>query len=119
MPSPSSRQYASAFNQPLSLDTSSVTTMTYMFGVRSARALGPQALRQAIHVHASCRAATTPQALPPPCSHLSPPASHALPSTRQGAYAFNQPLSFDTSSVTTMSGMFYVRSPRVPLAPKP
>jgi len=48
-----------------------------------------------------------------------PPASHALPSTRQNAYAFNQPLSFDTSSVTDMYGMFYVRSPRVPLAPKP
>jgi len=30
--------------------------------------------------------------------------------------AFNQPLSFDTSSVTTMSGMFYVRSAH---APKP
>ena len=41
------------------------------------------------------------------------------PSTRQHAYAFNQPLSFDTSSVTDMSYMFYVRSPRVPLAPKP
>ena len=41
------------------------------------------------------------------------------PSTRQQASAFNQPLSFDTSKVTTMSGMFQVRSPRVPLAPKP
>ena len=29
------------FNQPLSLDTSSVTTMYYMFNVRSARALPP------------------------------------------------------------------------------
>ena len=36
------RQYASAFNQPLSFDTSSVTTMKYMFRVRSARALTPQ-----------------------------------------------------------------------------
>ena len=33
------RQDASAFNQPLSLDTSSVTDMRYMFRVRSARAL--------------------------------------------------------------------------------
>ena len=33
------RQYASAFNQPLSLDTSSVTDMGSMFYVRSARAL--------------------------------------------------------------------------------
>ena len=90
-----------------------------MFNVRSARALGPQALSRAIPVHASC--------VPPPCTpgppafRLAPlpPASHALPSTRQRASAFNQPLSLDTSSVTTMRYMFYVRSPRVPLAPKP
>jgi hypothetical protein len=81
-------------------------------GALSARALGPQALSRAIPVHAACRAATTPQALPPPGSHLSPPASHALPSTRQRASAFNQPLSFDTSSVTYMGGMFWVRSAR-------
>ena len=61
----------------------------------------------------------TPQALPPPGSHLSFSALHALPLTRQSASAFNQPLSFDTSSVTTMGYIFYVRSPRVPLAPKP
>jgi len=28
------RQYADAFNQPLSLDTSSVTDMSYLFSVR-------------------------------------------------------------------------------------
>ena len=33
-----SRQDADAFNQPLSLDTSSVTSMRYMFEVRSAPA---------------------------------------------------------------------------------
>ena len=33
-------------------------------------------------------------------------------STRQGAAAFNQPLSFDTSSVIDMNGMFAVRSAR-------
>ena len=58
----------------------------------------------------------TPQALPPPASHLPPPtlppASHALPSTRQYASAFNQPLSFDTYSVTAMRYMFNVRSAR-------
>ena len=54
MPSPSTRQFASAFNQPLSFDTSSVTNMYRMFRVRSARALGPQALSQAIPVHAAC-----------------------------------------------------------------
>ena len=36
------RQYTEAFNQPLSFDTSKVTTMGGMFGVRSARAQGPQ-----------------------------------------------------------------------------
>tara|TARA_B100000795_G_scaffold201552_1_gene155372 strand:- start:301 stop:417 length:117 start_codon:yes stop_codon:yes gene_type:complete len=30
--------------------------------------------------------------------------------TWQASFAFNQPLSFDTSSVITMSGMFSVRS---------
>jgi len=35
-------------------------------------------------------------------------------STRQRASAFNQPLSWDTSSVTTMYEMFYVRSARAP-----
>ena len=38
------------------------------------------------------------------------PASHAPLCTRQGAYAFNQPLTFDTSSVTDMQYMFSVRS---------
>jgi len=38
--------------------------------------------------------------------------------TRQRAHAFNQPLSFDTSKVTTMFGMFEVRSARA-LTPKP
>jgi hypothetical protein len=35
-----------------------------------------------------------------------------LRSTRQNAFAFNQPLSFDTSEVTGMGNMFYVRSAR-------
>jgi len=39
MPLPSTRQDTSAFNQPLSLDTSKVTSMGGMFAVRSARAL--------------------------------------------------------------------------------
>ena len=98
-----------------------------MFYVRSARALGPQALRRAIPVHMPlvCRHHTTG----PPASRLAPlpPESHALPSTRQSAEAFNKPefsafnkpLSFDTSSVTDMSYMFFVRSLRVPLASKP
>ena len=43
-----------------------------------------------------------------------PPASYALLATRQKASAFNQPLSFNTSSVTTMHAMFLVRSARAP-----
>ena len=38
----STRQYASAFNQALNFDMSSVTDKRDMFSVRSARALGPQ-----------------------------------------------------------------------------
>ena len=43
-------------------------------------------------------------------AHTSLRIFHALLSTRQYASAFNQPLSFDTSSVTTMHAMFSVRS---------
>ena len=43
-----------------------------------------------------------------------PPAPYARLMTRQGAYYFNQPLSFDTSSVTSMDGMFMVRSAPAP-----
>eukprot|EP00964_Phaeocystis_antarctica_P086061 scaffold54446_cov43-Phaeocystis_antarctica.AAC.2 len=43
------------------------------------------------------------------------PASHASLSTRQGATAFNQPLSFDTSKVSSMEFMFHVRpTPALP-----
>ena len=180
----STRQLAVAFNQPLSFDTSSsVTTMSYMFSVRSAHALDPPAftagpsrcacrscaaagprapasqptprpashaplfdltgrvgvqpaaelrhvqrhehaayVRGALHaclsspslqsdphpMHAA-RALPPAHAPPPPGPHL---AAHRTPffSTRQSARAFNQPLSFDTSSVTTMHRMFTVRS---------
>ena len=48
---------------------------------------------------------------PPPASRpVARPAPYTLRLTRQGAKAFNQPLSFDTSSVTDMESMFYVRS---------
>ena len=50
------RQEARAFNQPLSFDTSKVTTMSGMFLVRSTRALAPTALSQAIPVHVACAA---------------------------------------------------------------
>jgi len=64
------------------------------------------------------RAASHPPASPARTSpRIACPASHcpSLP-TRQDAYAFNQPLSFDTSEVTTMELMFQVRSART-LAP--
>jgi len=84
-----------------------------MFSVRSARALAPQALSRAF---SPCMSLVVPPPCTPgpPASRLAPlpPASHALPSTRQGASAFNQPLSFDTSSVTNMYQMFNVRSAR-------
>jgi hypothetical protein len=41
-----------------------------------------------------------------------------LLSTRQNAFVFNKPLSFDTSKVTDMTHMFYVRSARA-LPPNP
>ena len=86
--------------------------MSYMFNVRSAHALGPQPFERRAPCMPLVCAATTPQALPPPGSYRLPPASHALPSTRQYASAFNQPLSFDTSSVNDMRYMFRVRSAR-------
>ena len=49
--------------------------------------------------------------LPPAFPHVAPPPMLPL-CTRQWASAFNQPLSFDTSNVTSMAGMFSVRSAR-------
>ena len=49
---------------------------------------------------------------PPACLPACRPSSYASLSTRQSASAFNQPLSFDTSSVTDMEWMFHVRSAR-------
>eukprot|EP00964_Phaeocystis_antarctica_P057098 scaffold33741_cov63-Phaeocystis_antarctica.AAC.9 len=177
----STRQGASAFNKPLSFDTSSVIGIAHMFQVPSARALSPRpsqsgALRarrlRRLRPRPSCLSAHTsprivrpafdsagngglqpatefrhiqghkhapdvlralracpgpqpsvrpspcmplalppPHALQPPNPHLCP-ASYALLSTWQTASAFNQPLSFDTSSVIDTHYMFYVRSAR-------
>ena len=99
-PVPATRQYT-FFNQPLGIDTSSVTTMSYMFAVRAL---------------ASTR-------LPFLCMRLALPRAHCLPSQHltctphvparaalQNNDEFNQPLSFDTRRVTDMSWMFYVRA---------
>ena len=119
-----------------SWNTSGVTDMSYMFCVRSACALpqafslphpmhtllapsSPPHVRRALPAHTSCAAATPRR----PAFRLTPrPASYALLPTWQSATAFNQPLNFDTSSVTNMEGMFRVRSTRalcMPPAPQP
>ena len=72
----STRQGASAFNQPLSFDTSSVTTMHRMFAVRSAHALAPQHSQpDPLAVHAA-RALPPAHALPPPSAQNSPRIAH-------------------------------------------
>eukprot|EP00964_Phaeocystis_antarctica_P102552 scaffold67892_cov48-Phaeocystis_antarctica.AAC.1 len=177
-----SRQFASAFNQPLSFDTSSVTNMFNMFYVRSCPCHAPN-LQSSPPLHAACTAVA--RRLPPPGPNLAPyrmpsvrlsavrvgvqpaaelrhlqrhnhvpdvrgallplpcpksadepaparclhrgrpPPSRLQASTsprtacppfgsRQGASAFNQPLSFDTSGVTSMTSMFHVRSSPCP-----
>ena len=100
-----SRQAAYTFNQPLSFDTSSVTNMRYMFLVRSSPCALPPICSRAppLHVEARLLACTlTPHRICPPCD------------SRQNAQTFNQPLSFDTSSVTSMQYMFLVRSSPCP-----
>ena len=71
------------FNADISSwDTSKVTTMYQMFGVRSARSLTPQALSQAFPVHTACAAAA--DALSPPGPHLAPHRMCMCPSLRLG-----------------------------------
>ena len=104
----STRQRAGLFNQLLSWDTSSVTTMIRMFEVRPARAL-PAASTVGSSLHAACAAAAPrPPAFRPACR----PSSYASLPTRQEASAFNQPMSYDTSSVKNMDYMLTVRSAR-------
>ena len=113
---------ASAFNQPLSLDTSSVTDMGYMFQVRSTRALTPS-LQSGLppcrcRFSAACAAAgPRPPALLGP--QLAPNCMCPPFNSRQHATAFNQPLSLDTSSVTDMGHMFQVGSAYGPTALRP
>ena len=101
MPCLCTRQNAQAYNQSLSLDTSSVTSMRYMFQVRSALPMPPSH-----RLVSPCSAATF---TPSPPARL-PPSQHTSLWTRQSAQAYNQPLSFNTSRVTSMNYMFYVRS---------
>eukprot|EP00964_Phaeocystis_antarctica_P045733 scaffold26342_cov63-Phaeocystis_antarctica.AAC.1 len=110
-PSFDSRQYASAFNQPLSFDTSSVTDMGYMFYVRSSSCPAPN-LQSRPLLRAVCAAVV--HRLLPPDPYTSPRIVCPSFDSRQYASAFNQPLSFDTSSITTMNTMFSVRSSPCP-----
>merc|ERR1719424_1779250 len=104
--------FASAFNQPLSFDTSSVTNMQELVAVRSARAPASSLHSRVLCQRPACAAAAAPRS--PASRPASRPSAYASLSTRQNALAFNQPLSFDTSRVTNMQYMFYVRSSRVP-----
>jgi len=66
----STRQSARVFNQPLSFDTSSVTTIERMFSVRSARAPPSSLHSWVLCLHAACAAAApTPSCVP---ARLSP-----------------------------------------------
>ena len=65
--------------------------------------------RPSLRACRSCAAAGPHPPRPRPTPRC---ASYALLSTRQKAKAFNQPLSFDTSSVKAMSNMFKVRFAR-------
>ena len=109
------RQYAWEFNQPLSFDTSSVTDMLGMFYVRSSpcpacpqSAIEPSPAR-CLHPPRSSAASRLPTPVYLAPHRMCPPLD-----SRQHAYVFNQPLSFDTSSVTIMSRMFKVRSSPCP-----
>jgi len=108
------RQGASAFNQPLSLDTSSVTNMGWMLKVRvpSVQSAPPCTLRAP-----PPPPTRPPHALAPPTPLRRPPHVPRCDSGQE-ATAFNQPLTLDTSSNTNMHYMFYVRSPLACRAPQ-
>eukprot|EP00964_Phaeocystis_antarctica_P115127 scaffold79087_cov69-Phaeocystis_antarctica.AAC.1 len=79
-----------------------------MFAVRYSPCSAPN-LQTGPPPHAVCTAIAR-RLPPPPGPQLSPHRVCPPFYSRQGAAAFNQPLSFDTSSVTNMGYMFQVRS---------
>ena len=104
-------QGMSYFNADISgWNTSSVTDMSGMFYVRSAPAPFPLPMQALACTRFAPLRRPTPSC--PPARM--PPAPYARLMTRQSASAFNQLLSFDTSSVTDMSYMFTVRSAQAP-----
>eukprot|EP00964_Phaeocystis_antarctica_P109345 scaffold73835_cov49-Phaeocystis_antarctica.AAC.1 len=82
--------------------------MHFMFNVRSSPCPAPN-LQSSPSMHAPFTAVAS--RLP---ARTSPRIVYPPFDSRQRASAFNQPLSFDTSSVTTMAYMFYVRSSPCP-----
>ena len=93
----------SVFNQPISFDTSQVTIMTAMFQ-------GCIAFNQPISFDTS--QVTTMASMFYECSVFDQPISFdtsqvtSMEAMFEGCIAFNQPISFDTSLVTTMGAMF-------------
>eukprot|EP00964_Phaeocystis_antarctica_P081927 scaffold51305_cov60-Phaeocystis_antarctica.AAC.1 len=85
--------------------------MGYMFYVRSSPYPAPN-LQSSPPLRLACTAVAS--ALPPPRPQLAPHRVCPPFDSRQNARAFNQPLSFDTSSVTNIGYMFYVRSSPCP-----
>jgi len=110
-------------------DTSLVRDMQMMFYVRCS--LRPALNLHSHALHAACTAIARrlchscpgPQLARTPCALLTPriPPRTVCPACdpRQHAVAFNHPLSWDTSRVTNMRSMFYVRSSPRALHPQP
>eukprot|EP00964_Phaeocystis_antarctica_P038102 scaffold21814_cov65-Phaeocystis_antarctica.AAC.2 len=89
--------------------------MQQMFSVRSAHALAPSRHRHGLYVqceHTYIYSVSGQGAGHPPS------ALYRVPCLTQHASAFNQPLTFNTSSVTVMWGMFAVRSARLLTPPR-
>ena len=108
-------QHAHSFNQPLSFDTTRLATMNCMFCVRASSSPScsppPKSAVAPSVLHAACTAVA--RRLPPPGQQFAPRTVCPAYDPRQSASAFNQPLSFDTSSVTNMDRFLDVRtSPR-------
>ena len=93
----STRQAASAFNQPLGFDTSSVVDMNGMFYVRSSPCPAPNL--QSSPLPCTLRASRSPAALPP--SWATPRSAPHMPSLRLGRPQTPCPTPTSCSSVAS------------------